>query len=64
MNFEDKMDIVVKNRKTGEEVYNKTFDSKNKHDITIDYKDFEDGYYSAWIYCNGYSEYKMFSKRD
>ncbi len=63
-NEEDEMSITIKNRKTGEQVYDMTFDAKNRHDITIDYKDFEEGYYSAKISCNGYSEYKMFAKRN
>lgn len=64
LNFEEKMEVVIKNRKTGEQVYNKTFDAKNRHDVTIDYKDFAEGYYSAYISCNGHSEYKMFINRD
>ncbi|MDO5759851.1 MAG: peptide-N-glycosidase F-related protein [Bacteroidota bacterium] len=60
----DALSITIKNRKTGEEVYNQVFDSKNKHDINIDCKDFEKGYYQAKITCNGWTEYKMYRNLD
>lgn len=59
----DKMEIVINDRKTGEEVYRQSYDSADKHDITIDIKDWKPGYYRAKIVCNGFSESKMLTIR-
>lgn len=56
----DKLEVIIKDRKTGNEIYNKSFEKKDKHDIIVDCKDFEKGVYVAKITCNGHSEYKMF----
>ncbi|MBR1768870.1 MAG: hypothetical protein IJ748_00235 [Bacteroidales bacterium] len=63
-NNKDRLELTIKNRKTGQEIVNETFDSKTLHDIKIDCKDFESGYYAAKISCNGLSEYRMFKKKD
>ena len=56
------LDLVIRDRKTGDTVYEQSYEKQDSFDIKIDYKTFKDGYYQAKITCNGSTEYFMFIK--
>ena len=62
-NEENEMTVKIMNRRSKEDVMEKTFGKKSTFDEVIDYSELDDGYYRAEIKCGDYHEYKYFVKR-
>lgn len=61
-NKENEMNIIVRDRRTGDTVLEQSFDKKSVFNEKIDCSNLNDGYYMMKITCNGFTEYGMFSK--